>query len=244
MITTIWGSSGSGKSMLACLLARRLMDGGQNVIVINPDTDCPMLPVWQPRQTAPAGTSLGTVLATKEIDKALVAQQVVIHKAYPSIGFLGYSPKDVETIEPYTTSAMSSVIRLSTELVDHVVLDCTGGVRDKFTAVALLMADMLLQVLTPDTKGGSFVRAQWPILSKTSPPARKQYIFAGMARPFHDFDAAGGKAGGFNALLPYGKEMERAAASGGLCEAYGFMNTRYTEALDMALEDMALGSGM
>ena len=63
--------------------------------------------------------------------------------------------------------------------------------------------------------------------------------FAGMARPFHALDEMGYLVGGFDGLLPYGKEIDRCATEGGMFRAIGYCNPKYTAALNKVLDALA-----
>ena len=60
--------------------------------------------------------------------------------------------------------------------------------------------------------------------------------FAGMARPFHAFDEMGYIIGGFDGLLPYGKEIDRCATEGGMFQAIKYCNSKYTASLNRILD--------
>mgnify|MGYP003166278967 FL=1 len=67
--------------------------------------------------------------------------------------------------------------------------------------------------------------------------------FAGMARPFHALDEMGYIIGGWDGLLPYGKEIDRCATEGGMFQAIKYCNPKYTASLNKvldALEQMEL----
>ena len=67
--------------------------------------------------------------------------------------------------------------------------------------------------------------------------------FAGMARPFHALDEMGHIIGGWDGLLPYGKEIDRCATEGGMFHAIKYCNPKYTTSLNKvldALEQMEL----
>lgn len=56
--------------------------------------------------------------------------------------------------------------------------------------------------------------------------------FAGMARPFHALDEMGHIIGGWDGLLPYGKEIDRCATEGGMFQAIKYCNPKYTASLN------------
>ena len=57
-----------------------------------------------------------------------------------------------------------------------------------------------------------------------------------MARPFHAFEEMGYLIGGFDGLLPYGKEIDRCATEGGMFQALKYCNAKYIASLNKMLE--------
>ena len=57
-----------------------------------------------------------------------------------------------------------------------------------------------------------------------------------MARPFHALDEMGYIIGGWDGLLPYGKEIDRCATEGGMFQAIKYCNSRYTASLSKVLK--------
>ena len=68
----------------------------------------------------------------------------------------------------------------------------------------------------------------------------RHITFAGMARPFHALDEMGHIIGGWDGLLPYGKEIDRCATEGGMFQAIKYCNPKYTASLNKVLD--ALGA--
>ena len=73
-------------------------------------------------------------------------------------------------------------------------------------------------------------------------PGIAYIVLCGMARPFHALDEMGHIIGGWDGLLPYGKEIDRCATEGGMFQAIKYCNPKYTASLNKvldALEQMA-----
>ena len=58
---TVWGSPGSGKSVFSGLLAAMLEHRKKKVIVVSPNIQTPMLPVFFPRESVENRYSLGHI---------------------------------------------------------------------------------------------------------------------------------------------------------------------------------------
>jgi MinD superfamily P-loop ATPase len=234
---TVWGSSGSGKSVFSCILAKALTRDKKKAIIINADSSTPMLPVWLPDQIIETGASIGHALSSVEIDTALVASKVTILKSFPFIGLMGYAAGENPLTYPeikYDTAM--SLISNASKLVDFVIIDCSPNMTNFFTPAAIDAADIIVRILTPDLKGIHYLKAHQPLLLDARFRYNEHMSFAGMARPFHAIEEMGHIIGGWAGLLPYGKEIDRCATEGGLFKAMNYCNARYLASLKKVWE--------
>jgi len=241
-VITVWGSPGSGKSMFCCILSKALTRDKRKAIIINAEISVPMLPVWLPEQIIETGASVGQVLSAVEIDTSLVASHVTVLKSYPFIGLMGYSAGENPLSYPELQYGMVlQLIAAAAKLVDFVILDCSSNMTNVFTPAAIESGDIIVRILTPDLKGINYLKAHQPLLVDSRFRYHEHITFAGMARPFHAIEEMGYMIGGFDGLLPYGKEIDRCATEGGMFHAINNCNSRYTASLNKvltALEDL------
>lgn len=236
-IITVWGSPGSGKSMFCCILAKALTRDKRKAILISGEISTPMLPVWLPDQIVEASASIGQVLSSVEIDTSLVASHVTVLKKYPFIGLMGYCAGENPLSYPEVNYQMVlQLITAAAKLVDFVILDCGPNMTNVFTPASIESGDLIIRLLTPDLKGINYLKAHEPLLQDKRFRYRDHMTFAGMARPFHAFDEMGYLIGGFDGLLPYGKEIDRCATEGGMFQAIKYCNSKYTASLNKILE--------
>ncbi len=241
---TVWGSPGSGKSMFCCILAKALTRDKRKAIIISGEPGIPMLPVWLPEQITTTAVSIGQVLTSVEIDTSLVASHVTVLKNYPYIGLMGYCAGENPLSYPEADYQMVlQLISSAKKLVDYVILDCGSAMTNVFTPAAIESGDLVVRIVTPDLKGINYLKAHQPLLADGRFHYHEHMTFAGMARPFHAFDEMGYIIGGFDGLLPYGKEIDRCATEGGMFRAIKYCNSKYTASLNKildALEKMEL----
>ena len=241
---TVWGSPGSGKSMFCCILAKALTRDKRKAIIISGEPGIPMLPVWLPEQITTTAVSIGQVLTSVEIDTSLVAGHVTVLKNYPYIGLMGYCAGENTLSYPEADYQMVlQLISSAKKLVDYVILDCGSAMTNVFTPAAIESGDLVVRIVTPDLKGINYLKAHQPLLADGRFHYHEHMTFAGMARPFHAFDEMGYIIGGFDGLLPYGKEIDRCATEGGMFRAIKYCNSKYTASLNKildALEKMEL----
>ena len=131
------------------------------------------------------------------------------------------------------------LISSAKKLVDYVILDCGSAMTNVFTPAAIESGDLVLRIVTPDLKGINYLKAHQPLLVDGRFHYHEHMTFAGMARPFHAFDDMGYIIGGFDGLLPYGKEIDRCATEGGMFQAIKYCNSKYTASLNKILETLA-----
>lgn len=236
-IITVWGSSGSGKSVFCCILAKALTRSRQKAIIINPDQETPMLPIWLPDQIIETTYSIGHILSSLKIDTGLVAGKVSVLKSYPFIGLMGYAANENPLTYPQLKyEKVKDLINTAAQLVDYVILDCTSTMTNFFTPAAIEMANIVIRILTPDLKGVNYLKAHQPLLTDPRFRFDEHLTFAGLARPFHALDEMGHVIGGFDGLLPYSKEIDRCATSGDLFNAIRYCNTKYMESIKKIVE--------
>ena len=236
-VIAVWGSSGSGKSMFCCILAKALTRDKQKAIIINADFNTPMLPVWLPDQIIETGASLGHVFSSVEIDTALVAGKVTILKSYPFIGLMGYAAGENPLSYPEIKyDVVLSLVNAAAKLVDFVILDCSPNMTNFFTPASIDAADVIIRILTPDLKGVNYLKAHQPLLMDARFRYDEHLTFAGLARPFHAIEEMGHIIGGWTGLLPYGKEIDRCATEGGMFKAIEYCNPRYMASLKKVME--------
>lgn len=236
-IITVWGSSGSGKSMFSCVLAKAFTQDKDKAIIINADFSTPMLPVWLPDQIIETGASIGHVLSSVEIDTALVASKVTVLKAFPFIGVMGYAAGENPLSYPEIKYDMAlSLITNAAKLADFVVIDCSSNMTNFFTPAAIDAADIIVRILTPDLKGINYLKAHQPLLVDARFRYNEHMSLAGMARPFHAIEEMGHIIGGWAGLLPYNKEMDRCATEGGMFKAISYCSSRYMATLEKVWE--------
>ncbi|XBX06498.1 hypothetical protein QMP26_40130 [Enterocloster clostridioformis] len=234
---TVWGSPGSGKSMFCCILAKALTRDKRKAIIISGEPGIPMLPVWLPEQITTTAVSIGQVLTSVEIDTSLVASHVTVLKNYPYIGLMGYCAGENPLSYPEADYQMVlQLISSAKKLVDYVILDCGSAMTNVFTPAAIESGDLVVRIVTPDLKGINYLKAHQPLLADGRFHYHEHMTFAGMARPFHAFDEMGYIIGGFDGLLPYGKEIDRCATEGGMFRALKYCNSKYTASLNKILD--------
>ena len=231
-VITVWGSPGSGKSTFSAILARYLTRGKSKAILISPDQTVPMLPVWFPNENIENHMSLGHVLTSSELNNSIIAPHVKLLKSYPYIGVLGYASGDMPLSYPEPDyKKIADVIGVVSGMVDFVIVDCSSRITDYFTAAAIEAADVCISIFTPDLRGVSYRKAQTPLLTGEQFKLDSHLIFAGVARPYDALDEMEHVFGRLDGILPWIKEIDRAATEGLIFQSGKYCTEKYLSAL-------------
>ena len=231
-VITVWGSPGSGKSTFSAILARYLTRGKSKAIIISPDQTVPMLPVWFPDENIENQMSLGHILSSAEINNSIIAARVKLLKSYPYLGVLAYTSGDMPLSYPETEyKKIAEVIEVVSGMVDFVIIDCTSRITDYFTPAAIEAADVCISIFTPDLRGVSYRKAQTPLLTGEQFKLDSHLIFAGVARPYHALDEMEHVFGRLDGILPWIKEIDRAATEGLIFQSGKYCTEKYLSAL-------------
>lgn len=237
-IITVCGSSGSGKSLLSCILAEEL-SAKDEVLLINYSADVPMHPVWQPLQQVNRIKSLGNVLSSAEINIATLSESIEIHEKNKDIGLLGYvsgnTPMD---FIDNTCRKSLDLIKSAMNITDgYIIIDCCSDFNDVFRPAAIEMADTALMTLTPDLRGLQYYCTQKELLM-SSPVFKfnEMKVLAGNAKEYYPLVEMGLMIeNGFFGVLDYIEDLERSALQGDMFTCSGFLSSSYQTALDKLL---------
>ncbi len=231
-VIAVWGSPGSGKSTFSALLSRYLTRDKTKAVIVSPDITVPMLPVFFPNENIENRMSIGHILTSHEINNSIIAERVKLLRPYPFIGVLGYTSGDMPLSypEPKYEKIVQTIDVLS-GMVDHVIIDCNSRVTDLFTPAAIEMSDVAVGIFSPDLRGASYRKSSAPLLSGEKFKLDSHLFFAGMARPYYALDEMAHIFGHIDGVLPWIKEVNRAATEGEIFSAGKYCTERYVSAL-------------
>ncbi len=193
MIVAVWGRDGSGKSMLADALADRLASGDQLAAVIDTDLTQPTVhlrkPIHEVKEEERFG-SLGRAIA----GVGLLEARSYLHQHHQnkSLFIAGLTAKDDYLSYELGLGAKDIAerfVKSCAEVVDHVVLDCSGQRTDPFLPVALSLADAFIVVLTPEPQS---IWWWWSVVQflTTTVGLKKVVPVMNMVQRHHDYESA------------------------------------------------------
>lgn len=154
MIVAVWGRDGSGKTMIADALADRLASGDQLAAVLDTDLTQPTVHLRKPIREVKEEERFGS-LGRAISGIGMLEARSYLHQHHRNQGLFiaGLTAADDYLSYELGLGAKDMAerfVKSCTEVVDHVVLDCSGQRTDPFLPAALALADAFIVVLTPE----------------------------------------------------------------------------------------------
>lgn len=167
-ILAVWGSPGCGKTTISVKLAKYLAEKKKNVILVISDMIVPMIPCICPMDDLENIWSLGNILAAPHVTRGLIEENCIIHKKIKYLGMLGMLRGENEyTYAPYESEQAMEFLTGLRELSSYIIIDCSSYIsNDVLSAIALMEADAVLQMVNCDLKSISYLASQLPLLQE------------------------------------------------------------------------------
>ena len=219
-LLAVWGSPGSGKTMVAVKLAKHLADQKKNVVLVLCDMVAPMLPCILPASELECERSLGAILGSSRVTEALLKSNLMTLKKNKYLTLLGMRKGENEyTYPPYTETQAKELLEELRELATFVVVDCGSHIAaDILSAVALMEADSVLRLAGCDLKSVSYFSSQLELLKDHRWEADRQYRVASNVKTHEAVEQLSAALGNTVFQLPYSREMESQYLAGNLLE--------------------------
>jgi Mrp family chromosome partitioning ATPase len=136
-ILAVWGSPGSGKSVVAAKLARRLAERGAGAALLFCDLAAPMLPCACPPSAVERARSLGAVFAAARVTESLVRNNLTTLNCSDRLTLLGLQKgESARSYPPCQERQAAELIERLRGLADFAVVDCSSSL-DALTLAAL-----------------------------------------------------------------------------------------------------------
>ena len=214
MLIAVWGRDGIGKSTLCDALG--VLFAKQSITaIIDTDLTQPTLPIRVNGRHYDADTSLGKAISG--IGTRIAAPYLHQHPKHKSLFYSGLTDRDEYLSYEIGLEAADTVqdfIEQCKEMADTVILDLSGQRTDPFVPCALIHADKVLAVFTPDVQGTCWFNSIKRLLETMNAQGRILPV-AALMENHHDL-AAIEKATDtqFAAALPFVKEFRQIRDTG------------------------------
>lgn len=217
-IITVWGSPGSGKSLLATALAAILAEKNANVIVFNGDTLVPSLKMFCPSKVIDSKKSIGPLLMSGRYDDAAFAERLISHPECEYIAYAGMAPTD--TYITYSEFERPYVIQMANkmaQLADYVIIDgLSNPLKDMMTLIGLEISDIIIRVITADTKGILYQDAARSIYREAKYKMDEHITILGNVHDVSPVSEVMSVSGKYDFILKYSPEVENHFIAGQL----------------------------
>lgn len=217
-VLAVWGSPGCGKTTTAVKLAKYLADKKKDVVLLLCDMTAPMLPCICPAAELENDHSLGSILAAAHVTETLVKHHCNTHKSMNHLTILGMLKGENEYSYPaYNAVQATELIQCLRDMSVHVVIDCGSYIaNDILSAVSLLEADSVLQLVNCDLKSISYLSSQLPLLKDSEWDTEKQYRVAANIKSNEASDHMEQVLGNVVFKIPHSEEVAAHVLSGNL----------------------------
>lgn len=159
----IWGSPHSGKTAFATKLAVELANKqGKTVMVLYADDRSPVLPLVFPNQKWTRQYSVGEALRKVIITTDDVLTQANVYRKYQNLAFLGYvAGENRNTYPGLIPEKAAELYGVMDKIADYIIVDCVGDLScNPLSDIAVMSADAVFYLLTPDLKSLNFYYSQ------------------------------------------------------------------------------------
>lgn len=235
-LIAVYGSSGSGKTLIAQALGNALTAKGKKVVAMSMDCCSPALAVWLPnmKPRAGIGDSLGSLLQYASINLRDVAERIHTHPSNHNLGFMGCaygaSPSAYDGVSDERVMDMFELLVSETDII---IVDCqTNPVADALSRVGLSNADTAVCLFTADIKGLAWVKAMEMQGIDTTTHIRVASAVT-VDTPMREFSLSCGR---LDAVLPYSLEVATRFAAG---ELVGNNRKQRGRMFDAAIQQLA-----
>lgn len=227
-VLAIWGSPGSGKSVVATKIAKQLADKKKNVILLLCDMTAPMLPCICPPSDLETEKSLGSILAAPHVTESIVKYHTTIHKKMNHLTILGMRRGENEySYTQFGDVQARELIACLRKIAPFVIVDCGSYIaNDILSAISLLESDAVLRLSNCDLKSVNYMSSQNSILQNAGLDFEKIYKCASNVKSNHGIDHMSGAMGSLSFEIPHSEEVEQQYLEGNLFSELTLKNSR------------------
>jgi len=222
-LVTIYGSPGSGKTILAMALASRLALKKENVILVSSDKVVPHLKVLLPTVETDKSFSMGPLLLKSGLTQKQLIPKLVFHPDSGNLACLALAPGDTPISYPplWEPANVMELLNVLSGLADVVLVDgMSNPAADSVTLTAMGVSERVICTLTPDRKGLEYLNAVLQLLRDEKYKTGKHLRILSPVRETSPVNELLGIIEDVQFLLPYSAEAEERMLSGKLFKGF------------------------
>ena len=178
---------------------------------------------------------LGTLYAG-EITSQRTADAIKILREFPNIGVMGFQIHERKRQEG-TTAQIQQLYTVLDGMAEVVIWDGTSDWTDAFQTVMTAKAEVTACLLTADVKGLLYFKQYQDKIRRLT----HCLLLEGLSKPYSLHEEMDVTIGGFDGILPFGREIERYVMEGNLFSVLTCCHARYCETVERTLDDLLEG---
>lgn len=178
---------------------------------------------------------LGTLYAG-EITSQRTADAIKILREFPNIGVMGFQIHERERQEG-TTAQIQQLYTVVDGMAEVVIWDGTSDWTDAFQTVMTEKAEVTACLLTADVKGLLYFQQYQDKIRRLA----HCLLLEGLSKPYSLHEEMDITIGGFDGILPFGREIERYVMEGNLFSILTCCHARYRETVEHTLDKLLEG---
>lgn len=230
-LVAFYGSPGSGKTSVALKTAMEtyIQTKDEVVAFLSPDMTVPSIALLFPNYAPDEVVSLSEIFDNTAITNESLLKNAVTVKSMKDFFALGFKAEENRFSFPTPTpEKINALFSALSDVAGYIFVDCTNDEADEISKKAILTADKVIRVITPDLKGMS-----WYSSNKNIDRTEGENLFnvvnvteKELYLPTEDVCT---KLHSIAVLLPYSKELKQQMLDGRM---YDRLNDRaYTKKL-------------
>lgn len=158
-LIAFYGSPGSGKTSIALKSAMEtyMLTKDEVVAFLSPDMTVPSIALLFPNYAPDEVVSLSDIFDNTAITNESLLKNAVTVKSMKDFFALGFKAGENRFSFPTPTpEKINSLFSALSDVAGYIFVDCTNDETDEISKKAILTADKIIRVITPDLKGMSW----------------------------------------------------------------------------------------
>lgn len=236
----LWGSVDTGKSVLATIIAKKLIEKNKNknVALLYADEITPIMNCFFPNSCFNTLESLGTLYTPIKLTNDLIFSNLTTLKKYENLGLLGF--KNCENYAQYpecSEDIAKQLINILKNEFDYVIIDgSTSFIYNQLTSVAFNEVDVCIKVCTQDLKSTSYFSSNEAFLDTVDINKNKEIVLINKIDERGVYEEVFNKVNGYDYKLSYSKELKDIVEKGNLL--LDIKDNEFNKGIDQMIKEM------
>ena len=216
----LWGSSDSGKSVLATIMAKKLAEKNknENVALVYADEITPIMNCFFQNNHFNTLESLGTLYTPIKLTNDLIFSNLTTLKKYANLGLLGFMRCENYAHYPECSEDIAKqLINILKNEFDYVIIDgSTTFIYNQLTSVSFNEVDVCIKVCTQDLKSTSYFSSNEAFLDTVDINKNKEIVLLNKIDQRGVYEEVFNKVNSYDYKLPYSQELKDIVEKGNL----------------------------